>query len=59
MKNEMTAKELIELAKRKGYQIGWGGYLMYYYSWKSKMGCTHKREFIGTFQEFAKFVKKL
>ncbi len=55
----MTANDLIKLAKKKGYQIEWGGYLQYYYSWKSKMGRTHEREFNGTFQEFVKFIKEL
>ena len=55
----MTAKELIKIAERKGYSIGRDGKNKYYYSWASKMGRSHEREFLGTFQEFVRFVKGL
>lgn len=55
----MAAKDLIKLAERKGYSVGRNGKNRYYYSWVSKVGRNHEREFNGTFQQFAKFVKEL
>ena len=57
----MTAKELIEIADKKGYSIvlAGDGKNKYYYSWTSKMNRSHEREFHGTFHEFVEFVKEL
>lgn len=54
----MTANDLIKLAEKKGYRIGWGGYLQYFYFLIGKTRRTHEREFNGTFQEFVKFVQE-